>query len=129
MDNEAREKLEQEIRFLKESFDAEVISREEYGKGKERIEKKLQGNGNNGNGNGEITEIQKSEKIETKTEGKSEEITEAKKDSEAQQPPTETKEQKKESKAFKYAVVFIVLTLIVFFGYSVLKQNKSLRIS
>lgn len=119
MDNEAREKLEQELRFLKESFDAEVISKEEYEKGKERIEKKLQGNGNNGNG--ESIETQKPEK----TEGKSEGTTESIKDLEAQQPPAETKEDKKESKAFKYAVVFVVLALIVFFGYSLLNQNNS----
>lgn len=130
MDNEAREKLEQELRFLKESFDAEVISKEEYEKGKERIEKKLQGNENKGNNN-ESTENREPDKKETesKTEIKNEEITEPKKDLEAQQPPAEAKEQKKEdkkeSKAFKYAVVFIVLTLIVFFSYSLLKQDKS----
>lgn len=40
-DKTQKERLEQELRFLKESFDAEVISREEYAKGKDRIEKKL----------------------------------------------------------------------------------------
>ncbi len=132
MDEAAREKLEQELRFLKESYDAEVISKDEYEKGKERIEKKLQGNGDNGND--EIIESQKSEKKETepKAESKSEEIAEAKKDIEAQQStghPEETNEQekegKKESKVFKYAVVFVVLVLVVFFGYSLLNQNKS----
>ena len=36
-----KEKLEQELNFLKESFEAEVISKDEFEKGKERIEKKL----------------------------------------------------------------------------------------
>ena len=132
MDNEAREKLEQELRFLKESFDAEVISREEYEKGRERVEKKLQGNENNGD-NSEPSESQVSEKKETeaqtesKNQIKSEEIIESKKDFEDQQPPAETKEDKKGNKAFRYAVVFIVLTLVVFFGYSLLKQDKSLE--
>jgi len=42
MNANQREKLEQELNFLKESFDAEVITEDEYEKGKERIEKKLQ---------------------------------------------------------------------------------------
>ena len=40
MDKE-KEKLEQELNFLKESFESEVITKEEFEKGKERIEKKL----------------------------------------------------------------------------------------
>lgn len=40
-DKTQKERLEQEMRFLKESFEAEVIGREEYEKGKERVEKKL----------------------------------------------------------------------------------------
>ena len=36
-----KEKLEQELSFLKESFEAEVISKEEFEKGKERIERKI----------------------------------------------------------------------------------------
>ncbi len=36
-----KERLEQELRFLKESLEAEVISKEEFEKGRERIEKKL----------------------------------------------------------------------------------------
>jgi hypothetical protein len=42
MENEQKERLEQELRFLQESLDADVISRDEYAKGKLRIEKKLQ---------------------------------------------------------------------------------------
>ena len=40
-DKSQKERLEQELRFLKESFEAEVISKEEFEKGKDRIEKKL----------------------------------------------------------------------------------------
>ena len=40
-DKSQKERLEQELMFLKESFDAEVISQEEYEKGKQRIERKL----------------------------------------------------------------------------------------
>lgn len=138
MDEAARKKLEQELRFLKESVDAEVISKEEYERGKERIEKKLRGNeSNNGNHNEEIIQSQKSEinEIETKTESKNqsknEETSEVKKNAETQQPPAETSEQKtegkKDNKAFKYAIVFLVLTIIVFFGYSIFKQNKALE--
>jgi len=41
MNASQKDRLEQELRFLKESFEAEVISKEEFEKGKERIEKKL----------------------------------------------------------------------------------------
>lgn len=41
MDKEQRERLEQELRFLKESLEADVISRDEYERGRERIERKL----------------------------------------------------------------------------------------
>jgi len=41
MEKEQRERLEQELRFLKESLEADVISKEEYERGKERIERKL----------------------------------------------------------------------------------------
>ena len=40
-DKTQKERLEQELRFLKESFEAEVISKEEFEKGKDRIEKKI----------------------------------------------------------------------------------------
>ncbi|MEK6983061.1 MAG: hypothetical protein AABX33_00675 [Nanoarchaeota archaeon] len=42
MDNKSqKERLEQELRFLRESFEAEVISKDEFEKGRYRIEKKL----------------------------------------------------------------------------------------
>ncbi|MDP3765209.1 MAG: hypothetical protein Q8R04_01740 [Nanoarchaeota archaeon] len=40
-DKTQKERLEQELRFLKESFEAEVISKDEFEKGKDRVEKKL----------------------------------------------------------------------------------------
>ena len=40
MDNE-KERLEKELRFLKESLEANIISEEEFEKGKKRIEKRL----------------------------------------------------------------------------------------
>ena len=39
--DEQKQRLEQELRFLKESLDADVISRDEYEKGRARIEKKI----------------------------------------------------------------------------------------
>jgi len=41
MTNEQKERLEQELRFLNESLEADVISRDEYERGKERIDRKL----------------------------------------------------------------------------------------
>ncbi len=41
MNNEQEERLKQELTFLKESLEADVISRDEYERGKERIERKL----------------------------------------------------------------------------------------
>ncbi|MBW2980241.1 gas vesicle protein GvpG [Candidatus Woesearchaeota archaeon] len=39
--NDEKERLEKELRFLKESLEANIISEEEYEKGKDRIEKRL----------------------------------------------------------------------------------------
>lgn len=41
MDEGQKDRLEQELRFLKESLEADVISKDEYQKGVERIERKL----------------------------------------------------------------------------------------
>src|SRR3989338_1572876 len=129
MDESTREKLEQELKFLKESFEAEVISREEFEKGKERIEKKLQGNGDNG----EFFESENFNK--TEPEGKKEEIQEETKEKQKEPEVSEqstagaVKEEKiqgkKDNKIFRYAVVFAVLTLMVFFGYSLLIKNEA----
>jgi len=76
MYNEQKERLEQELRFLKESLEADVISKDEYEKGKERIEKKLE----------ELAQS-KEEKPEEKKE---EEI--------KSEEPSETEEEKREIK-------------------------------
>ena len=41
MDEEQKNRLEQELKFLKESLEADVISKDEYKRGKERIERKI----------------------------------------------------------------------------------------
>ncbi len=131
MDESSKEKLEQELKFLKESFEAEVISREEYEKGKERIEKKLQGNGNGDNGGFFESENSNKKEPEKGPEEKKEEIKEDTKEKlnepeEAGQiigVKVEKSQDKKDSKIFRYAVVFAVLTLMIFFGYSLLIKN------
>ena len=154
-DKTQRERLEQELRFLKESFEAEVISSEEFEKGKDRINRKLK----------EVERLEKEpakeqeqvaepkEKIETAKaeEQKNGEAIE-KKDAEkiklnvmqdeaemhaeqapeieqkvAQEPSPQrlaVEEQKNEGRFFKYAVVFVVLVLVVFFSYFLLKSDK-----
>ncbi len=128
-DKTQKERLEQELRFLKESFEAEVISKEEFEKGKDRIEKKLK-------------ELESLEGINEKQEAKEPEKKEYIKPSEekirlkvineneiyetkpAEVPKKEEPEIKKEdNKAFKYAVVFVVLALVIFFSYSLLKPT------
>ncbi|MBI2649981.1 hypothetical protein HYX04_01565 [Candidatus Woesearchaeota archaeon] len=154
-DKTQRERLEQELRFLKESFEAEVISKEEFEKGRDRIEKKLreikqlekeankEGIGKEAQEEKEAAKI--SDSIEKKEETKiklkviqdevgqhehfepvqikahpTEKIEEP-----IQEAAKEIKDEKKESKSFKYAVVFVVLLLIVFFSYSLLKEKKA----
>ncbi len=58
MDEQQKERLEQELRFLKESLEADVISKDEYEKGKERIKRKLK----------ELEEQKESKEIEEKPE-------------------------------------------------------------
>jgi len=141
-DKTHKEKLEQELRFLKESFEAEVISKEEYEKGKERLEKKLN----------EIEKIAKDGDEEAKEEQKMGQIIEKKEDvnkdikdgekirlkviqeieqeaikEDVHEKPAEVDGQKRQSKFFKYAVVFIVLTLVIFFSYSLLKNDKEFQ--
>lgn len=139
MDDNQKERLEQELKFLKESFEAEVISKEEFEKGKNRIEKKLK----------EIKKIEEKSK-EPKAEGQKKDEIEEKSPISAKEgetiklkviqdeveehqepvqikniekqaekaPIPEPKDAKKDSKFFKYAVVFVVLLLAVFFLYS-----------
>ncbi len=146
-DKSHKEKLEQELRFLQESFEAEVISKEEFEKGKDRIEKKLK----------EIQKFANEEKKEAsqKQEFKQEPIKDTEKKEEAKaeakteekiklkviqederqysepepiekkEPVAEKAEIKEEgNKIFKYSVIFIVLLLVVFFSYSFIKSSK-----
>ena len=126
-----KERLEQELRFLKESFEAEVISKEEFVKGKERIELKLK----------EINHEVKASPIEEIDEKKVEkpEIAaqkpkEEKKDIKAEMLENEKSAEQNqgsesargsgESRFFKYAAIFIILILLVFFSYSVFREKK-----
>ena len=148
-DKPQRERLEQELRFLKESFEAEVISKEEFEKGKDRVERKLK-------------EIKTTEKetpqpasqpkednsIEQKTEGKiklkviqdeeehhhehEQEPLMQIKTEQAEKIAGDAKEtksyeeefEKPKSKAFKYGVVFVVLVLAIFFSYRAFQDNS-----
>ena len=148
-----KERLEQELRFLKESFEAEVISREEFEKGKDRLEKKLVEIKSNEKERYKDESIQQSnqkqehhetaekdellinkegEKIKLKViqdedvnneEGELLQITSESREKTQQASPEEPKstpiqEPKKESRFFKYAVIFVILALVIFFYYS-----------
>lgn len=152
-DKTQRERLEQELRFLKESFEADVISNEEYEKGKDRIEKKLKdikrAEKEQIKEETKKETLEKQEKIQetmdVKTELKEEkkiklkviqdetfeeqkqeqfQVTEQKELQKVQEPKIEISEHKKEGKFFKYAVVFVVLSLVIFFSYSFIKEKK-----
>ncbi len=77
MDEQQKERLEQELKFLEESLEAEVISKDEFERGKERIERK-------------IRELEEVPEEETPTE----EIKEEPREAETPEPQTE--EQPKE---------------------------------
>ncbi|MBI3035324.1 hypothetical protein HYY71_03300 [Candidatus Woesearchaeota archaeon] len=153
-DKTQKERLEQELRFLKESFEAEVISKEEFEKGRERIERKLKEikqaeKGQIPEKQEPVKEQKKDEAVEITETGKiklrvfqdehhethnhpgaeTEQKTEQK---EAPKEPAPEKpalagEQKKESKLFRYSAVFVVLILAVFFSYSILKDTKDVQ--
>ncbi|MBS3100965.1 hypothetical protein J4204_02435 [Candidatus Woesearchaeota archaeon] len=149
-DKTQKERLEQELRFLKESFEAEVIIKEEFDKGRDRIERKLR-------------EIVKSEKEPLKPVESQEKPKESKEqpkedaaiaskseekiklkviqDEIVEEHPApkpvekepfaepvvyeENKEDGKGGKFFKYAFVFVVLILIAFFSYSYFKDKAA----
>lgn len=134
-DKNQKERLEQELRFLKESFEAEVISKEEFEKGKDRIEKKLKGIGNTEKE--QVNEETKKEQIEAppKPEESKEEpkVVQVEEYFEASEKVSEKKPfkenqksaEKPKSKIFKYAIVFVVLVLVVFFSYSLLSKKNT----
>ena len=151
MDDNQKERLEQELNFLKESFEAEVISREEFEKGKNRIEKKLkeirkleqkpdepkqeaQKEGREADGPSPIIgkegETIKLKVIQDEAEPEHHEHSEPIqiKNTEKTERPAIREQQKinaeKDNKLFKYAVIFVVLLLAIFFLYSVFKGSK-----
>lgn len=137
-DKTQKERLEQELRFLKESFEAEVISKEEYEKGIGRIEGKLKeikdsaGSAEKGLTAEEKTEEPKREDAIESREGDKiklrvipdesgeqdyfEPSKETGQKEQSKAPPTQ--EPKKKSRFLRYAVIFAVLALVVFFSYS-----------
>ncbi len=146
-DKDGREKLQQELNFLKESFDAEVISKDEYEKGKERVEQKLKEINNDAENNKESKGTETAQEVkesndtsndkgendnyfedgnklspvpEEKTEIKQEETKK-----ETHFAKDDSKENKKESKLFMYAIVFVVLALVVFFAYSLTNSGTA----
>ncbi len=117
--NEQKERLERELRFLKDSLAAGVVSKEEYEKGKARIERKLS----------EIDEELPTEDIEIK-EIKNERphLTEKSTEEEKEKPKAvmheskdiweekeEEKPAKKNKKTIYYIAVIVLLVLIYFF--------------
>lgn len=85
MDEEYKKRLEQELRFLKESLEADVISRDEYERGKERIERKLE--------EIEESETREEEKPEEEIQEVEEEIAEKEEgEEELKEPEIEIKE-------------------------------------
>ena len=136
MDNKSqKERLEQELRFLKESFEAEVISKEEFEKGKDRIEKKLKEFGSSEGSLGVMQEEKAQEKKPEEDKQASEEkinlkvIDENDIDYDIQSSDAQKKKEpeikQEDNKTFKYTVVFVVLALVIFFAYSLLKpENK-----
>src|SRR3989344_4517858 len=131
-----KDRLEQELRFLKESYEADVISKEEFEKGKDRVEKKLK----------EIEQGQaetkpeeqiplENENLQVKDEisenpGAEEEkpepmpVLEGVKETGAKEEDEHKYTKPKEGKAFRYAVVFVIFILAAFFTYSLLSNNS-----
>ncbi|MBI2558613.1 hypothetical protein HYW20_04785 [Candidatus Woesearchaeota archaeon] len=151
-DKTQKERLEQELRFLKESFEAEVISKEEFEKGKDRIGKKLDeivahaDEPNNASQQAaEKQDEQKQKSPEAAEEKESEKIklkvihdepeehlqvqpqkTEQKitEETAAEKPKPEYIEEKKGGRFFKYATILIILALIIYFSYSSFKGSE-----
>ncbi len=150
-DKTQKERLEQELRFLKESFEAEVISKEEFEKGKDRIAKKLyeiQAHPDGPNNapqqaaekqdeqeqkSSEAAEVKEPKKIKLPViQDQPEEhfypksqATEQKitEETASEKPKAEYVEEKKGGKFFKYTVILIVLALIIYFSYPLFKGN------
>ena len=140
MDDNQKERLEQELKFLKESFEAEVISKEEFEKGKDRIDRKLREIRKQEKSKEQKADEQKKDGTEEKSpiagkEGETIKLKVIQDEVEEHPEPVQIKniesqavnapisEPKAGSKIFKYAVVFVVLLLAFFFLYSTFKGN------
>lgn len=137
-DKTQKEKLEQELSFLKESFDAEVISKEEYEKGKQRIEKKLKEIGAeigapvNSAGNEADESINKAEnpiaatpQQEDQLESTTEKESATEKSTPEEVSATEKEEPKKQTEFFKYFAILIALVIVILLSYYLLKAIDS----
>lgn len=143
MDDNQKGRLEQELKFLKESFEAEVISKEEFEKGKDRIERKLKEIRKLDVPKEQKPEEQKKDKetdeksivigeagetIKLKVihdEAEQHEHTEPVQGKNAEEKEEIVQKSGKDNKLFKYSVVFVVLLLAFFFLYSIFKDNES----
>ena len=130
--NNEKEKLEQELKFLKESFEAEVITKEEYENGKERIEKKLKEGTNNKEDNNNEKERIKLTVIQNEHEHIHSEAIEKIEEKELTQKPVPEEpkiyqNQKKKDKFLVYTLVFIVLLAIVASIFSILHNSKATK--
>ncbi|MBI1935041.1 hypothetical protein HYS31_01240 [Candidatus Woesearchaeota archaeon] len=149
-----KERLEQELRFLKESLEAEVIGKEEFEKGKERIEKKLKEidskEGNDGGkidyspepidgvqeksdagpakaDNSESLVIKEQNKIKLKViRDESQEHSEERRPEvhEQESNANEPKEEKGKNRLFKYFLAFILVVAVLAFAYYLIDSNK-----
>lgn len=104
---EQRIRLERKLKFLKGSLDADIISREEYEKGKERIEKKLKELGGEEKPKIEIKEEVKKEEpgVEKKPEAEEKEAVEKK-------PRLTVVKYKEKPKLLWWAVLAIAIILV-----------------
>lgn len=144
-DKTQKERLEQELRFLNESFEAEVISKEEFEKGKDRISKKLdeiqahsdepdnapqeaaEKQDEHEQKSSEAAEVKEPEKIKLRMIQDEPEVysqvktpnteQEITEEASSEKPKTEYVKEKKGGKFFKYAIILIILALIIYFSY------------
>lgn len=137
MEKEQKERLEQELRFLKESLEADVISKDEYERGKDRIERKLKEIEEKPEEAPKIEEEPIKEKQEEKEEIKEEpkiEIKEIKEkpakiigaeeeEKQVEEEPIKEKSEAKEpeeeikiSKKWLYGIIILIIAVILFFS-------------
>ena len=132
-DKTQKERLEQELRFLKESFEAEVINKEEFEKGKNRIEKKLKE---------DLIESKTEEKIKLNViQDEAEEnqhfesapiqVDNTEKKAEETSPEKREEEKPIRKKFFfkkkNFFLIVVFLLFVIFFSYYLLKDNKKVE--